>query len=181
MIDAWCSYQLCAGTVCLKRRHPVAEQPDSKARLVGQLPATLVLVPSTLPPPTPSPPTLPLGGPWPVQSPQGYEKTGPYRAQFLVEAVSDLRSRLRAAGSDLVVRVGRPEEVLGELVRKVGGGMVYCHGEPTYEARQVRRGRGDRRGELAGLSRQCWEVTPCLFRTAGCHVLKKSLKQPSGL
>ena len=54
---------------------------------------------------------------------------GPYRAAFLAEAVADLRSALRAAGSELVVRVGRPEEVIGELVRRSGAGSVYCHSE----------------------------------------------------
>ncbi|EFN59149.1 hypothetical protein CHLNCDRAFT_56756 [Chlorella variabilis] len=67
------------------------------------------------------------------KSPQGYDKTGPYRAQFLAEAVADLRAALRAAGSELVVRVGRPEEVVGELVRRTGAGAVYCHTEVAYE------------------------------------------------
>lgn len=55
--------------------------------------------------------------------------TGPYRARFLTEAVADLRQRLRAAGSELVVRQGRPEEVIAELVRRTGAGAVYCHSE----------------------------------------------------
>lgn len=44
----------------------------------------------------------------PLQSPNGFDKTGPYRARFILEALSDLRSRLRDAGSDLVVRIGKP-------------------------------------------------------------------------
>lgn len=43
-----------------------------------------------------------------TQSPNGFDKTGPYRARFILEALSDLRSRLRDAGSDLVVRIGKP-------------------------------------------------------------------------
>lgn len=54
---------------------------------------------------------------------------GPFRAQFLQEAVADLRAALRAVGSELVVRLGRPEEVLGELVRRTGAGAVFCHTE----------------------------------------------------
>jgi hypothetical protein len=54
---------------------------------------------------------------------------GPFRAQFLAEAVADLRAALRAAGSELVVRVGRPEEVVAELVRRTGAATVYCHTE----------------------------------------------------
>lgn len=71
------------------------------------------------------------------KSPQGYDRTGPFRAQFLQEAVADLRAALRAAGSELIVRLGKPEEVIGELVRRTGAGAVYCHTEVTFEERRV--------------------------------------------
>jgi deoxyribodipyrimidine photolyase len=61
------------------------------------------------------------------QTAAGYDKTGPHRAQFLRECVQDLRARLRAAGSELVVRVGKPAEVLARLVRDTGAGAVYTH------------------------------------------------------
>ena len=41
----------------------------------------------------------------------GSPKTGPFRAQFLLESVLDLKSQLRAIGSDLLIHMGRPEEV----------------------------------------------------------------------
>ena len=37
--------------------------------------------------------------------------TGPYRAQFVLDAIAQLRENMRAAGSDLIVRCGKPEEV----------------------------------------------------------------------
>jgi deoxyribodipyrimidine photolyase len=46
-----------------------------------------------------------------LQLPCGADKTGPYRAKFLLECIADLRRRLRDQGSDLIVRVGKPEEV----------------------------------------------------------------------
>ena len=46
------------------------------------------------------------------QSKSGVSTTGPYRAQFVIDAVADLRKNMRAAGSDLIVRCGKPEEVL---------------------------------------------------------------------
>ncbi|GIL56691.1 hypothetical protein Vafri_11999 [Volvox africanus] len=67
----------------------------------------------------------------------GFGRTGPARAQFIIDAVSDLRARLRANGSDLLVRVGRPEEVVPELAATVGAGAVYCQAEVTEEAMQV--------------------------------------------
>lgn len=51
----------------------------------------------------------------PAQSPSGFDKTGPYRARFILEALADLRARLREAGSDLLVRLGKPGEVLGRV------------------------------------------------------------------
>ena len=45
-----------------------------------------------------------------LQSPSGFDKTGPYRARFILEALHDLRGRLREAGSELLVRIGKPGE-----------------------------------------------------------------------
>lgn len=77
------------------------------------------------------------------RSPQGYDRTGPYRASFLIQAIHDLRQRLRGAGSDLIVRIGKPEEVLVDLARRIGAAAVYCHTEVTYEERQVERSVAD--------------------------------------
>ena len=74
----------------------------------------------------------------------GFDRTGPYRAHFLVEAVRDLRARLQDAGSDLLVRVGRPEEVLPELAAAVLAGAVFCHRDVAHEAdAEVERAVGD--------------------------------------
>ncbi|XP_076884806.1 blue-light photoreceptor PHR2-like [Bidens hawaiensis] len=62
-----------------------------------------------------------------------FDKTGPYRASFLIESVSDLRKSLRSRGSDLIVRVGRPEAVVTELVKAVGADAVYSHSEVAYD------------------------------------------------
>eukprot|EP00964_Phaeocystis_antarctica_P021795 scaffold12101_cov66-Phaeocystis_antarctica.AAC.1 len=48
---------------------------------------------------------------------RGSPKTGEFRAKFLYESVSNLRAQLRSVGSDLLVGVGRPEDVLPSLVR----------------------------------------------------------------
>ena len=93
------------------------------------------------------------------RSPQGYDRTGPYRATFLIQAVTDLRERLRAAGSDLIVRIGRPEEVLGELVRKIGAGTVYCHSEVTHEEQQVENRVGEAVKAIGAQLRSFWTNT----------------------
>ncbi|KAL5208953.1 hypothetical protein ABZP36_004576 [Zizania latifolia] len=67
------------------------------------------------------------------KSPSGFDRTGPYRANFLLDSVADLRRSLRARGGDLVVRVGRPEVVIPELARAAGVEAVYAHGEVSRD------------------------------------------------
>lgn len=67
----------------------------------------------------------------------GFEKTGKYRARFLIDSVHDLRESLRKRASDLVVRIGKPEDILPALVKKTGARAVFLHSEVTYEDRQV--------------------------------------------
>ena len=66
-----------------------------------------------------------------------YNKTGPYRAAFTIDAVQDLRNRLREHGSDLMVVVGKPEEVIPNLAKRIGATAVYCHSEVTYEETKI--------------------------------------------
>ncbi|KAL3644758.1 1,3-beta-glucanosyltransferase [Castilleja foliolosa] len=67
------------------------------------------------------------------KSSSGFDKTGPYRTTFLLESVSDLRKNLQDRGSDLVVRVGRPDTVLLEVVKAVGADAVYMHREVSHD------------------------------------------------
>ncbi|KAK9726325.1 hypothetical protein RND81_05G206100 [Saponaria officinalis] len=67
------------------------------------------------------------------KSTSGFDKTGPYRASFLIESVSDLRKSLQAKGSDLVVRIGKPETVIVELAKAVGADALYVHREVSNE------------------------------------------------
>lgn len=60
-------------------------------------------------------------------------KTGVIRAQFLLESVADLRKSFQNAGGDLVIRVGRPENILPELVSKYQVHEVYHHREVASE------------------------------------------------
>ncbi|KAM6540938.1 hypothetical protein CsatB_005385 [Cannabis sativa] len=67
------------------------------------------------------------------KSSSGFDKTGPYRATFLVESVKDLRKNLQARGSDLVVRIGKPETVLVELAKAIGADAIYAHREVSHD------------------------------------------------
>ncbi|CAM6033489.1 unnamed protein product [Sphagnum compactum] len=70
------------------------------------------------------------------KSSSGFDKTGPYRAKFLLECVANLRASLRERGSDLIVRVGNPEEVLVNLAKSVGASGLYVHQEVTHEEQE---------------------------------------------
>ncbi|XP_065860462.1 blue-light photoreceptor PHR2 [Euphorbia lathyris] len=67
------------------------------------------------------------------KSSSGFDKTGPYRASFIIESVADLRKNLQAKGSDLVVRVGQPETVLVELAKAIGADAIYAHREVSHD------------------------------------------------
>ncbi|XP_043711061.1 blue-light photoreceptor PHR2 [Telopea speciosissima] len=67
------------------------------------------------------------------KSSSGFDKTGPYRATFLIESVSDLRRTLQSRGSDLVVRIGKPEIVLVDLAKAIGADAVYAHREVSHD------------------------------------------------
>ena len=63
----------------------------------------------------------------------GFPKTGAFRAQFLLESVADLRRSLQSLGSDLVVRSGKPEVVIPELVQQLDVTAIHYHQEVTSE------------------------------------------------
>jgi deoxyribodipyrimidine photo-lyase len=67
----------------------------------------------------------------------GFPKTGALRARFLLESLEDLRYSLQGIGSDLIVRMGKPEEVIPTLVEMSGATAVYASKEVTEEEVEV--------------------------------------------
>nr|BAM46126.1 cryptochrome DASH [Lentinula edodes]BAM48913.1 cryptochrome dash [Lentinula edodes] len=45
-------------------------------------------------------------------------RCGPHRAKFLAESIWDLKESLKHRGSDLIVRVGRMEDVVGQILKR---------------------------------------------------------------
>ena len=70
----------------------------------------------------------------------GIPKTGAHRARFLLESVAALRTRLRSLGGELVVRRGRPEDLVPALAEQVGAHRVCFHEEVATEERAVEHG-----------------------------------------
>jgi len=63
----------------------------------------------------------------------GFPKTDKYRAQFVIESVINLRKNLESVGSGLVVRIGKPEEIIPEIAREEKTHWVFCNRERTAE------------------------------------------------
>lgn len=63
----------------------------------------------------------------------GFRKTERFRARFIIESVADLRSNLQSRGAQLIVRVGKPEDIIFDLAQKYKSSWVYCNRERTYE------------------------------------------------
>ncbi len=61
------------------------------------------------------------------------DRISAFRLRFLIESVADLRHHLRALGSDLLIRIGKPEEVIYQLAVETKSQWVYCNRERTRE------------------------------------------------
>lgn len=67
----------------------------------------------------------------------GFAKTGAHRLQFILESVADLKKNLQSKGSDLVIRVGKPEEEIFKIARLEKTSWVFCNRERTDEEIKV--------------------------------------------
>lgn len=63
----------------------------------------------------------------------GTKKIGPFRFQFLREALTDLHEQLKSKGGGLVVLKGKTTEIISELIKKYDVSKIYCKQEVAYE------------------------------------------------
>uniref|UniRef100_A0A0E0LEB6 Cryptochrome DASH n=1 Tax=Oryza punctata TaxID=4537 RepID=A0A0E0LEB6_ORYPU len=63
----------------------------------------------------------------------GFPKTGALRAQFLIECLEDLKRNLMKQGLDLLIRHGKPEDILPSIAKAVSAHTVYAHKETCSE------------------------------------------------
>lgn len=59
----------------------------------------------------------------------GFKKTGPHRTRFLIESVLNLRENLQKSGGTLLIRIGKPEEIVPQLVEKYKIDTLFYHSE----------------------------------------------------
>ncbi|KAK3240664.1 hypothetical protein CYMTET_49507 [Cymbomonas tetramitiformis] len=88
-----------------------------------------------------------------VQDTWDVVRTGPHAARFLLEAVQDLRLSLRERGSDLLIRFGKPHEVLLELAVQIA----------TTD-------------ELSGQVEVCWNEEPGVDESAASERVRQTLR-----
>ncbi|GAB4543433.1 MAG: DASH family cryptochrome [Pleurocapsa sp.] len=89
----------------------------------------------------------------------GFPKTGKYRAQFLVESVTDLRHSLQKLGGDLIVRRGLPEEIIPAIARELKVDFVYYTQEVTAEELKVEKALQQALSSQGIKSKSFWEST----------------------
>ena len=63
----------------------------------------------------------------------GFRRIGVQRARFILDSVADLRHSLRDLGTELIIRYGKPEEILYDLANKYKTNWVFCNRERTPE------------------------------------------------
>jgi len=67
----------------------------------------------------------------------GFQKTGSFRAQFLLESLIDLDNNLRELGSGLVILKGKPEVEIPKIVSQYKANKVVAKREVSFEERQT--------------------------------------------
>ncbi len=87
----------------------------------------------------------------------GFRKTSYHRAKFILESVQNLKKNLQSIGSDLYIRVGKPETEVALLASQYKASWVFCNRERTQEEELVQ----DR------LEKNLWESGLELFYTRG--------------
>jgi deoxyribodipyrimidine photo-lyase len=91
--------------------------------------------------------------------PSGFPKTGKFRAKFLIESVEHLRQAVRERGGELLVRMGKPEQIIADLAGALGITSVYFHQEATSEEQYVESALRQNLNALGVRTREFWGST----------------------
>lgn len=70
---------------------------------------------------------------WFADTEYGFTKTGPFRTQFLIETVNQLRQQLNERGSELLVLKGITEDLLADVALKFKADAIFATKEDTHE------------------------------------------------
>jgi deoxyribodipyrimidine photo-lyase len=67
----------------------------------------------------------------------GFQKTGSFRAQFLIESLENLDKNLRMLGSGLLILKGKPEVEIAKIAQEFKVNKVFAKREVAFEERQT--------------------------------------------
>uniref|UniRef100_A0A3B3ZN71 Cryptochrome DASH n=2 Tax=Periophthalmus magnuspinnatus TaxID=409849 RepID=A0A3B3ZN71_9GOBI len=89
-----------------------------------------------------------------------FPKTGPFRLRFLLDTIKDLRNTLVSKGSNLIVRQGKPEDVVADLIKQLGTvSTVAFHEEVTSEELTVEKNVKSVCAQMKVKVQTCWGST----------------------
>jgi deoxyribodipyrimidine photo-lyase len=77
---------------------------------------------------------------WQESTPLGTLKVGFHRFQFLLESLTDLKKNFQELGGDLLIKTGKPEELIPQICVEYGVQAVYAFKEVASEEVRI----GDR-------------------------------------
>ena len=83
----------------------------------------------------------------------GHVKTGPFRTRFVLESIADLKAAIEDAGGSLLVKQGRPEEILPSLMAQWGCTSLTAQAEHTPEELDIESAVARAVQEVGGTSR----------------------------
>ncbi len=97
----------------------------------------------------------------------GFQKTGNFRAKFLLESLADLDASLRSLGSGLMVVKGKPEVEIAKIAKQFSAEKIYSKKEVTYEEKQTEE----------AVENEAWKVN-CRLETFSTSTLYHALDLP---
>ena len=97
----------------------------------------------------------------------GFQKTGNFRAQFLLESLKDLDNNLRKIGSGLLIVRGKPEYELFKIAQKYHATKVFAKKEVAYEEKQTEE----------AVEKELWKLK-CELKTFSTSTLYHALDLP---
>lgn len=100
----------------------------------------------------------------------GFQKTGNFRMNFILESLHDLKSQLQAKGSNLIVTVGLPEEKIPDLAKQFGVDRVYAKKEVAFEEKRTEQ----------KVEKELWKFK-CTLETCSTSTLYYATDLPFGL
>jgi deoxyribodipyrimidine photo-lyase len=100
----------------------------------------------------------------------GFKRIGSFRLKFLLESVADLDASLREKGSGLIFRIGRPEELIPQLIADLGISKVFAKKEVAHEEKEVQ----------AAVEKELWKQK-CLFEEFSTSTLYHAVDLPFGI